>query len=303
MTTSNGMAGRPAPRPVAVWPLVLIAAGAFLFAANIGWVSWDALWGLWYLWPLVLIAVGVDVLLRGQHRLLVAVGTLVAGAAIYLTVTGPILAGGAPSPEPVAQGLEGASSAEVSISTGVTRLVVDGDAGADLLVEGSVAPLPGERIERSFEVVGGVARFSLDSEGRFRSVPFGRGGTWELTLTGAVPLSLDVDTGVGEATLDLASLRLERLEVSTGVGAATVTLPRGSYTADIDTGVGAATIRIPEGVEARIAVSRGVGAISAPPDFTRDGDVYVSAGYASASERVDLSIDSGVGAVDIVRYR
>ncbi len=303
MATSNGLSGRPASRPVPLWPIVLIAAGLFLFAANIGWLSWDALWGLWYLWPLVIIAIGVDVLLRGQHRLLVVAGTIVAGAALYLTVTGPLLAGGAPVPESVSQDLEGARSAVVSISTGVTRLVVDGDADSDLLVYGSVAPLPGERIERSFEVVGGVARFSLDSEGRFRSVPFGRGGVWELTLTGAVPLSLDVDTGVGEATLDLADLRLERLEVSTGVGAATVTLPRGGYAADIDTGVGAATIRIPEGVEARIAVSRGVGAISAPSDFARDGDVYVSPGYAAASERLDLSIDSGVGAVDIVRYR
>ncbi|HZW27869.1 MAG TPA: hypothetical protein VFF08_05420 [Trueperaceae bacterium] len=303
MTTREGMTSGAAPRPLPVWPLLLIAGGALLFAMNLGWLSWDLLWGLWYLWPLALVAVGVDVLLRGRYRLLVMAGTLVAAALIYAGTSGTFGAPALQGPMEVSQGLEGATRAEVSLSTGVTRLDVRGDAGADLLVAGTVTPLRGETIERSFAVDAGVARFSLDSEGTFRSPPFGRGGVWELTLTGRVPMTLDVDTGVGEAVLDLSALRLERLEVSTGVGAATITLPRGSYSAAIDTGVGAATIRVPEGVEVRLTTSRGIGAISVPSDLGRDGDVYATAGYGSASERLDISVDSGVGAVQVVRYR
>ncbi|HLV12614.1 MAG TPA: DUF5668 domain-containing protein [Trueperaceae bacterium] len=303
MTTRNGAQGGPAYRPVAVWPLVLIAGGVVLFAANFGWLRWDALWSVWYLWPLVVIAVGVDVLLRGQHRLLVVIGTLLVGAAIYAGTSGSLGGGALLGSETISQGLEGASRAQVKIGTGVTRLVVRGDPATDLLVAGTVTPLRGETIERSFEVVGGVARFTIDSESRFTTVPFGRGGVWELTLSGRVPLTLDVDTGVGAADLDLSGLTLERLELSTGVGASTVTLPPGDYAAAIDTGVGAATIRIPAGAEARVTVSRGIGAISVPSGFEREGDVYVSEGYASARERIDLSVDSGVGAVSIVRFR
>src|SRR5690606_17328765 len=83
--------------------------------------------------------------------------------------------------------------------------------------------------------------------------------------------------------------------------AATFTLPPGDYEAAIDTGVGAATVRLPQGVEARLRVSRGIGAVSVPAGFARDGDVYTSAGYGSARERLDISLDTGVGAVDVVR--
>lgn len=295
-------ATRGPSRPVRVWPLLLIAAGAFLLAANLGWVGWDALLDLWYLWPVVLVAVGADMLLGGRHRLLVVAGALVAGALLFVTTSGGIGASPGGVPEEVSQQLSGATRAEVSIDTGVTRLTVRGDPTAELLASGSVTPVRGERIARSFDVTGGAARFSLASRGSL-STTFGRGGTWDLTLTGRVPLALDIDTGVGEADLDLSGLRLTRLELSTGVGAAEVKLPRGDYQADVDTGVGAATIRIPEGVEARVTVSRGLGAVSVPADMTRDGDVYTSPGYASAAERIDLRIDGGVGAVAVVRYR
>jgi len=301
MATERGVTGRAGYRPVPVWPLVLIAAGAFLLAANLGLLSWNALWNLWYVWPVALVAVGADLLLGGRYRLLVVAGAVVAAALVYATTSGAVGAGPQGVPEEVAQGLEGASRAEVSLSTGVTRLTVRGDPDAELLVAGTVTPMRGERVERSFAVAGGVARFSLDSEGRFTAPPFGRGGVWDLTLTGRVPLALDVDTGVGDADLDLSGLRLERLELSTGVGAATITLPPGDYEAAIDTGVGAATVRLPQGVEARLRVSRGIGAVSVPAGFARDGDVYTSAGYGSARERLDISLDTGVGAVDVVR--
>lgn len=302
MTTRNGAQGGPAYRPVAVWPLVLIAGGVVLFAANFGWLRWDALWSVWYLWPLVVIAVGVDVLLRGQHRLLVVIGTLLVGAAIYAGTSGSLGGGALLGSETISQGLEGASRAQVKIGTGVTRLVVRGDPATDLLVAGTVTPLRGETIERSFEVVGGVARFTIDSESRFTTVPFGRGGVWELTLSGRVPLTLDVDTGVGAADLDLSQAELERLDLDTGVGDTRVVLPaRGRYAVGIDTGVGAVTVSVPRGLAARIEVSRGVGGVSVPSRFVPSGaDVYVSPDYATARHRVDLRIDSGVGAVRIV---
>ncbi len=288
-----------------MWPVVLIVAGVLLFAANFGWLRWDMLWGIAYLWPLALVAVGLDVLLRGRYRLLIVVGTLVAGVLLYTGTSGSLgLGPAAPAPEQIVQGFDGARRAEVRISTGVTRLVLNSDPGADLLVEGTVVPVRGERIESSFSVDRDTARFRLESAGRITPLGGSRPGEWDLTLSGRAPLALDVDTGVGEALLDLSGLELERLELDTGVGASTVTFPAsGSFVASIDTGVGSATIRLAQGVEARIVVSRGIGAVSVPGDFERIGDVYTSPGYGSASERVDLSIQSGVGAVEVVRFR
>lgn len=147
---------------------------------------------------------------------------------------------------------------------------------------------------------GGVARLALESEGRVVGFAQPRAGLWDLALTGSVPLALTVDTGVGDVLLDLALVRLSRLQLDTGVGASTVILPpTGGYEAHIGTGVGAATVRLPAGLPVRVTVARGLGGISIPAGFARDGDVYTTAGFAAAAERVELQVSSGVGRVAI----
>ena len=176
---------------------------------------------------------------------------------------------------------------------------------AELLAEGAIETAMGERIEQRFEVRGGVATFVLESERPVGGIPVAtRGGRWDLTLSGRVPMALTVDTGVGQATLDLSELALTRLGLDTGVGASTVTLPaRGEYEVDIDTGIGAATVLLPEGLAVRLTVSRGIGSISVPDGLVRNEDVYESPDYRTASDRVDIRLDSGLGAVNVERVR
>ena len=286
------------------WPFVLIGLGVLLLATNFGWLSWGALLSLGYLVPLAAIAVGADILLRGRYRLVLASATLVVAVVL---LGGPSstfgFAGLGPAtttPERVSQGLMGAERAEVALRTGVAELRVLGGDGANLLAEGTIRPLRGERVERAFALEGGVARFSLESEGRVVGFTRTRAGLWELALSRAVPLALSVETGVGEALLDLTGLQLSRLEVDTGLGASTVILPStGGYEARVSTGVGAATVRLPAELPVRITVSRGLGGVSIPDGFVRDGDVYTAAGFAAATERVELRLSSGVGLVEI----
>lgn len=308
MTTRNGKLERipnlkgPAPRGVFL-PIVLVVVGLALLAANLGWLSWDGLLRIAELWPLALVAIGADVLTRGRYRILIVAATLVGAAVLYaLGGSALSLGGSSPSTTTLTQGLEGASRAQVRLTTGVAELRVDIGAGGNLLASGSIRTGRGERVEQSFRVEGGTAFLNLVSE---RAGPnfllMTRSGAWDLALTDAVPIALDVDTGVGEAVLDLGNSNLARLELDTGIGAATVNLPgAGRYEVAVNSGVGAVTIRIPDNMAARVAVSRGVGAISIPSGFARDGEVYTSPGFETAPERVEMRVNGGVGAITVM---
>jgi predicted membrane protein len=112
---------------------------------------------------------------------------------------------------------------------------------------------------------------------------------------------LSVSTGAGEAKLDLSQLNLERLKVKTSVGSTQLYLPRrGRLSATVDTGVGELDIIIPTGMAARIRVDRGLGSIEVRnKDYRQEEDVYVSADFEGAADRVDLAIDAGIGKITV----
>lgn len=253
--------------------------------------------GLVQLWPLALVAAGVDLLLGGRYRPLVVFGAVFA-AAVYAGVGA--LPRAAARTETVVQGLEGAQRAEVRLEVGVSDLRLDASGDGATLIEGTVQTARGERLVRGFREAGGTAFLEL------RSAPSGPFGgttgrrTWDLSLSPSVPLAPTVKTGVGRAALELSGAQLTRLEVRAGVGDTTLTLPRaGRYEATLGAGVGAATVRVPETVTVRLEVSGGVGGVVVRGDYRRDGDLYLSPGYDTAANRVDLRVNGGVGAIAV----
>ena len=123
---------------------------------------------------------------------------------------------------------------------------------------------------------------------------------WLLRLSPKFPLILDVDTGVGSATLDLSGLPLTNLTLDTGVGQTTVIFPAsGAMLADINTGVGEVILTIPEGLPARITVNSGLTSLNIPARFAQSDDVYTSANFSTTGDYLDLKLDAGVGSVTI----
>jgi hypothetical protein len=287
-------------QPDRVLPLVLIVLGAFLLVFNAGLLGFGRLLDLLQLWPLALIAVGIDLLFKGRYRLAVVLATLIIGTLFYTNTLA--IPGMQPAQtQAISQPLEGAARAEVHLSPSVGELRIGALSGSENLIEGTVRTARGERVVESFQASGGAAVFELKSEGRMGgSFNIGREHGWDLRLNPNVPLALDIDTGVGRSELDLADLQITNLSIDTGVGETLVTLPRtGRYEASLSAGVGATTVRVPGGMAARVQVSSGLGAVTVRGGLERDGEIYLSPGYASAEHRVDLRVSGGVGAITI----
>jgi hypothetical protein len=281
----------------------LIIIGIVLLLNNLGWTA-ISVWDLLRLWPILLIAGGLELLIGRRSRL---------GSVLVLLVMLAMLAGGlwllgswrplslAERTE-VSEPLRGATDAEVEVDFGVGTLTLGSMPESGDLIRGTVDLHRGERLEREASIVGNTAHVALRSIGNWSVPVFGWEGDkrWALQINRDVPVKLTASAGVGDVSLDLKSLRLSELDLDMGIGRATVLLPaRGDLDARIETGIGELIVKVPEGVGVRIQASAGLGNVSVPAGYRRQDDAYVSSGYAGAESRIDLVLEAGIGRITV----
>jgi len=288
-----------------VGPLILIMVGVALLLNQLD--LWDLDWSyVWRLWPLILILMGLVIILDRTRLgslafLLVAVGVVVLGLLLLPSATPPR---GNYQPKTFTYPAKGLEAATIWLEPGVATLEIlpSKDSGNLIDLEAKYDERQ-SNLAQKVEVAGDLARVWLKSKttaDHWR--PFGSrsAGEWRVWLDPEVPLGLEVDTGVSRADLDLADLTLTRLDLNAGVGQVTVVLPgKGEYEAFVNGGVGSLAIDIPDTIEAHIRVDKGVGSVSVGRRYELRGRYYVTEGYKSARDRVDLDIDGGVGSITI----
>ena len=306
--------------PSVFWPIVFIGAGVMLLLSNLGYLSWQSWGALWRLWPLLIIALGIDLLIGRRS----VIGAIVSGVLI-LALVGVIVMIAL-----FAQNIPGVSDwiqqpefharhVEYSL-TGVERATVYIDwtsvpgylsalEDSPNLIEGDVDYL-GE-LTFDVNVRGDQANVKLDS----RSIgiwfwPFDLGDRtdkrWDVGLSPDVPLDLTLDAGSGPCDFDLAGLQVSGLVLNAGSGPIDLVLPSGSsFEAEIDGGSGPLTIVLPESVGARVVLDSGSGPFRPDAHFQLvqgklHGDgTWETDNYRTAEYTVLLEIDQGSGPITI----
>jgi hypothetical protein len=289
-----------------VGPAILIALGVILLLNNLGVLAWSVWDVMFRLWPILLIAVGLDLIVG--HRSIW--GSLV-GLAVLLAVLAGALwlfsvdIGGRQrgAAEEITQALGSAERAEVTIHRGSGSLRIQALPESANLIEGVFHPSGAEKIARNFALSDGTATLTLRSDGTSWG-PFAGGPrdvrTWHLGMTPGVPLRLNVNLGVGESDIDLSGLMIQDFRLSMGVGQATVILPdRGRFQAKIEGAIGETVVVIPESMGARVHFSTALVNRDVPSGYQARDDVYVSPTYDSAEGRVDLEVGQAIGRVAI----
>jgi hypothetical protein len=287
-------------------PLILIAIGAAFLLNNVGLLSWSA-WGLLRLWPLILMAIGID-LLVGRRSVL---GTIVAalliaallGGGLWLASTSYQAPSG-PATQAIHQSVQGVEQAQITLRPAVGELRLSSlPQGAPELISGSLQGQPPDDVSSQFGLNGAVASFRMETTGAAVFVPaVGTEPGWDLRLNADVPIQLMVEQGLGDMQLDLSAIKATELRVNLGIGQINVRLPgSGQYRAAIDGAIGDTTIDLPPGLEAKITMNAALARRSMPDGFIRQGNQYISPGYASAENRVDLTIGQAIGNVTVRR--
>jgi len=194
--------------------------------------------------------------------------------------------------------LGGAESAVIDLQIGVGELRVSG--GARKLLEADFLYNVAEwKPEVKYEIKGnqGILRirqssFGTNAMGRARN-------EWNLTLNDKVPLDLKIATKVGKSNFDLGGLNLTGLDVQTGVGETTLDFLgdwKRDLHASIKGGIGEVTLHLPDKVGVRVETEKAIGSVDAT-GLKKQDDAFVNEAFGKSKVTLNFHIQAGIGAI------
>ena len=276
------------------WPILMIGAGTVLLYNYFGpqaMISWTK---IFQLWPVLLIAVGIDVLFRGQSGWRSLVGVLLSivliGAAVLLTFQGiDIQADYMKIDERYSSSVDGA---ELDLSLAVGEFIVGTETRSGKLIYGSVTP---GTVVDDLDEMGRQISYHLESN---KPAFFPYTARWDLHLTPDIPLELKVDLSVGEMLLDCTDLDLDSLYANQGVGRMVIDLPESiAHEVLIKQGVGVIEVEIPEGVRIAVDAQNGLTRVKFPGNFELEDGYYTTSGTSRTNAELMIVVEQGVGLV------
>jgi cell wall-active antibiotic response 4TMS protein YvqF len=285
------------------WPLVLIGIGLVALLANYGFITGLSVASILALWPVLLILLGVDIAFarRWPVPTLAAEVAIIAGALLLALTQPAVLSLGTfnfndcdnpTSQSTIARGT--LASLALRLDAGGSRFRIVG--GATNAVEASADRTQLCVRDRSTGTSGDV-RISQGGRAQF-------GGDQEIVLKVAsdLPLSLTVNAGAGDFLIDLHDVKVTTARMSIGAASTTLVLPHpsGDVAIRMDGGASSVVIQIPADVEARITVTGGlVSSNTTNPRASKSGNGIETAGYATAKDRVTVTVTGGATSVSV----
>lgn len=286
-----------------------VVIGVMLIASSMGALSWRVWATLLSLWPLLLVAIGIDLLGKGLRLSIMRVfGSLVIlGALSGVLFLGPGTGSGWRlswgDSQPFELAAAETDATECSARIEVPAAVVSVTDGEKLFaVTGS---MPGEVQELAEETSGDHASFEFSvptvttvlPTDAYADVALGREASWELEL----------DVGATDADLDLAANTLSGLRVGSGVAVLDVELgdpAEREVPIVVETGLAVVNIRVPEGTAVRVVSEYGMGTTNVPGAWNRlSGErVWESAEFDRARRSYLIRVETGMGIVDVETY-
>jgi hypothetical protein len=281
---------------------------------NTGYLPPNFWVNLWRLWPVILVLIGIELLLA--HRV---PWLALAGLAAVVLVVGAVwinMATSSPTDTAITTSvptdLQGATQATVTVRFGAGQLTIGPilqppPTLANMTFQGPEQLAPQPRYTVSSAGVGQL-EYQSSSHGAPGFAPFvdGRadGAQMDLTLTPNAPITaLTIQTGATDAHIDLSKLQVGSLEMSIGAATTWLRFPEaaGLTTAHITGGASTLTIQVPQGVAAQIQMRGGLSTVNVDQSrFPRVNDnLYRSTDYDTATNKVDLSIETGVTTIQV----
>jgi hypothetical protein len=314
------------------WGVFFITMGCVPLAMRAGRVDAALVARAWELWPLLLVGAGLSLILRRTRA--AAIGGLVVAVTFGL-MAGGMLAGGLPA-------AGGISTCGFGADTGSGGTVATQAGSLDLEAQVELALNCGQLSTTAADGTGWTVtattgdgrppvitasgtQLTVRSPGESGVTLGTHGSRWDVTLPRQVSLALGLALNAGSARLDLAGMRVPRLDVTVNAGDATIdaveTADMVSVTATVNAGSLAISLPAPSSaLRGRLSVNAGAIDLCVPDTtglrivvkgqalgsnnfvdrgLVRDGDTWTRPGFGTATQRIELDADANLGSITL----
>ena len=296
-----------------------VAFGLVLLAITTGVVGLGVVWEIMRLWPVVLIALGLELLGKAMNATWVrAAGSVaVIGALVFATAVSmgsvdrnPLVIGRPGEAHTIDERVGDVREAALEVDAGVANVTLEGGRGLVRAEGVSTWGTPDFSVERSGREAD--VRLSLDSPEGGVFMPRGIDARLDASISRNVLWDIVLSTGVSSLEADLSDVNVRSLELRPGVADVSVRMgavPRGEEEATlmVRSGVSSVKIDVPKAAAVRIESESGLTGHSIADEFVSKGSgVWESEGYASARDAGRgvwlITIRSGIGSIEIDTY-
>jgi hypothetical protein len=302
------------------WPIVLIGVGLVWFLSNLNVIPNFNPLALLNLWPLLLIALGLDLIIGRRSPLFgLLIGLVTVGAAIAILLAVPSLGkGGEYTTDRFLEPGSGATSAVINIDASSVPVRMHSLSDSANLFDATI-----DHTGTMDFNVSGEAQKQITLRQRNGSFNFffgfsGFNAHWDIGLNSKVPLSLNYHGASGSNNLDLSGLQLTSVKIDGASGSNDVTLPASSsaytvnysgasgslnmnilsgsdVTVTLDGGSGSLNLNVPSGAAVHVEVrDSGSGSVNVRGGMTRQGGsngktgTWETNGFSSAAHKITI---------------
>jgi hypothetical protein len=247
---------------------------------------------LFDLWPLFLVGLGIWIILKSlnQERISVVILAVILIVAVYSAF---------PKAQPFheytdEQGIPpGVTNMDVFMNFVLGNVTVGATSDALFDIEGYQSPTT---IRVSVE--GNTAYVNLSLEKSFQPIEQSH-NEYLILLNDRLPLAFTGKMALSTCTIDLSELNVETFTLDSGLGTFDIIFGETNTDATVDVGLCTGNIFVPQSVGVKLVYSKGVASLSVPSDWIHSGNEYKSPNYDTATYKINLVIDFGMGMITV----
>lgn len=296
--------------------VLFITIGILFLLGNLGIINWSIFNALYYMWPLILVAIGVNLFFNNHVAVRILTFVVLISALVIFGIRFPglqkhghwnwnfdfdheseyaLVTYSEPLDEATTKG-------ELRLDLGAGDVNIS-NTDEELYLAEIPEGLSKASVKYTQSHKKAIVKVEHDKKFKFSPNLFNKDNhVYNIHLNEDVQWDMDIDMGAVDADLDLNDLNVNQLDIDTGAGDVLIKLGDLSELLDvrIAAGAGDVTFEIPSDVGVLAEIDAGIHDLNLEGgEWIKDDDTYKSDNYKKAESKIRLKLELGVGDVTI----